>query len=76
MHCGRQCIVGIIGLDEPSLEADAGMDGDDDTSRRTTEIRMEIEETRAELAETVDAIEQKLRPSAVVARAAERSSKR
>jgi hypothetical protein len=32
---------------------------------------MEIEETRAELAKTVEAIEQKLRPSAVMARAAD-----
>ena len=44
---------------------------DDDTSRTPTGIRVEIEHTRAELAETVEAIEQKLRPGAVMARAAE-----
>jgi hypothetical protein len=59
------------GLDERPFEADAAVEGDEDTSRRTAGIRMEIEETRAELAETVEAIEQKLRPSAVMARAAD-----
>jgi hypothetical protein len=44
---------------------------DDDTARATAGIRAEIEETRADLAETVEAIEEKLRPSAAVARVAE-----
>jgi hypothetical protein len=43
----------------------------DPPRRGTAQIRTEIEETRAELAETVEAIEQKLRPGAVAARAAE-----
>jgi hypothetical protein len=45
---------------------------DDGVSRDTVEIRMEIEEVRADMADTVEAIEEKLRPSAVVARAKER----
>jgi len=56
-------------FDEQSF--DAATDGADETSRNPAEIRIEIEETRADLAQTVEAIEQKLRPSAVAARAAE-----
>ena len=37
---------------------------------RTSEIRAEIEETRAEIGETVEAIQDRLRPGAVVSRAA------
>ena len=43
----------------------------DDTSRRTAEIRSEIDYTRAEMSETIEAIEDRLRPSNVAARAAE-----
>ena len=50
---------GLDGLDEDSADTAAG-------------IRIEIEETRAEMAETVGAIEEKLRPSALMARAADR----
>ena len=42
----------------------------EDTDRRTTEIRSEIEQTRGEMQETIDAIEDRLRPRNVVARAA------
>ena len=43
----------------------------DDTSRRTAEIRSEIDDTRAEMSETIEAIEDRLRPRNVAARAAE-----
>ena len=42
------------------------------TSARTREIRQEIDETRSELSETLDAIQDKLTPSHVVARATDR----
>ena len=44
----------------------------DDTDRRTREIRAEIEQTRGEMSETIDAIQEKLRPGNVVAEAKER----
>lgn len=43
---------------------------DQDADRRPREIRSEIEQTREDIAETVDAIQEKLRPSNVVASAA------
>jgi len=42
------------------------------TDRRTEEIRSEIEHTREEMAETIDAIQEKLRPRNIVANATER----
>jgi len=45
---------------------------DNDTARRTDAIRHEIEETRSELSETIDAIQEKLRPRNIVANTAER----
>jgi len=44
----------------------------DDTSRRVEEIRNDIEETRGEMSETIDAIQDKLRPSHIVAQATDR----
>ena len=44
----------------------------DDTNRRTREIRAEIEQTREEMSETIDAIQEKLRPGNVVAEATDR----
>jgi len=41
------------------------------TDRRTTEIRQEIEQTREDLSETIDAIQEKLRPRNIVASATE-----
>jgi ElaB/YqjD/DUF883 family membrane-anchored ribosome-binding protein len=46
-------------------------DTDPATDRRTTEIRLEIEQTRDELSETIDAIQDKLRPRNIVANATE-----
>jgi hypothetical protein len=42
------------------------------TDHRTHEIRAEIEQTREDMSETIDAIQEKLRPGNVVAEAAER----
>ena len=47
-------------------------DSDQDTHRRTREIRAEIEHTREEMSETIDAIQERLRPGNIVAGAAER----
>ena len=44
----------------------------DDPNRRTREIRAEIEQTREEMSETIDAIQEKLRPGNVVAEAKDR----
>ncbi len=44
----------------------------DDVDERTREIRDEIEETRGELSETVNAIQKKLKPRNIAANAAER----
>jgi hypothetical protein len=45
---------------------------DADTERRTSEIRQEIDHTRAEMTETIDAIQAKLNPRNIVANATER----
>ena len=39
------------------------------TARRTGEIRSEIEQTRADMSETIDAIQEKLRPANIVSQA-------
>ena len=44
----------------------------DDPNRRTREIRQEIEQTREEMSETIDAIQEKLRPGNIVSEAKER----
>ena len=62
-----------------SSRADAGADfgtssreaGDEAFNPRTTELRHEIDETRANMGETIDAIQERLRPGNVAARAAE-----
>lgn len=45
---------------------------DTDTDRRTREIQAEIAETREELSETIDAIQEKLRPSNLVSEATDK----
>ena len=47
-------------------------DSDEDTDRRTRVIRAEIEHTREEMSETIDAIQERLRPGNIVAGATER----
>jgi len=42
---------------------------DPDTERRASEIRQEIDHTRAEMTETIDAIQAKLNPRNIVANA-------
>jgi len=46
--------------------------GDPQADRRTRELRSDIEETREEMSETIDAIQEKLRPRNIVASATER----
>lgn len=48
------------------------LDEDADLSQRTSQIRGEIEQTREEMTETIDAIQEKLRPSNIVANATDR----
>ena len=47
-------------------------DSDEDTNRRTQEIRAEIEHTREEMSETIEAIQERLQPGNIVAGATER----
>ena len=47
-------------------------DAGTDTNERTREIRAEIEQTREEMSETIDAIQEKLRPGNIVNEAKER----
>lgn len=54
----------------PARSPERGYAGDESVDRRTSEIRSEIEHTRGEMQETIDAIEDRLRPSNVVSRAA------
>lgn len=49
-----------------------GMTADRAAERRTAEIRQEIEDTREDLSETIEAIQEKLRPANVVAGATDR----
>jgi ElaB/YqjD/DUF883 family membrane-anchored ribosome-binding protein len=59
-------------MSEPGGMPARAQAADDDPDRRAAEIRVEIEQTREELAETIDAIQNKLRPSTIVASATER----
>jgi ElaB/YqjD/DUF883 family membrane-anchored ribosome-binding protein len=63
---------------EPSVVPERGYAADtrptyqgtaDQPTRRTEEIRSEIEQTRAEMNETIDAIQERLRPSNIVSNA-------
>ena len=56
-----------------SVKIPASSTGDD---ARTREIRSEIERTREDLSETVDAIQEKLRPSNIVSSAATATSEK
>lgn len=51
---------------------ETGATGDEDTDRRTREIRAEIEQTRDNMSETIDAIQEKLRPGNIVSEATDR----
>ena len=61
-------------MDDPSKDLeDASVGGDREvTERRTQEIRQEIEQTREEMSETIEAIQEKLRPGNIVSAATER----
>jgi hypothetical protein len=56
---------------EPGRTPERGYAADEEVDRRTSEIRSEITQTRGEMQETIDAIEDRLRPRNVVSRAAE-----
>jgi len=60
--------------DAREVSADAGPlpVEDAETSEQTAVLRDEIAETRAQMSDTINAIEEKLRPSAIVANATER----
>ena len=47
-------------------------DSDEETNRRTQKIRAEIEHTREEMSETIEAIQERLQPGNIVADASER----
>jgi hypothetical protein len=55
-----------------TAQVQTGSDADADTDRRASEIRQEIDDTRAEMTETIDAIQAKLNPRNIVANATER----
>lgn len=56
-----------------SIEADVAPSSDaTDVDPRTNEIRRDIEQTRDEMSETIDAIQDKLRPANIVSSATER----
>jgi len=55
----------------PDVGTTSGDAGDEASAQRTTEIRQEIDEARANMGETIDAIQERLRPGNVAARAAE-----
>ena len=57
----------------PMAENDTSLDRDldRDTDARTRELQAEIAETREDLSETVDAIQEKLRPSNIVSEGTE-----
>ena len=56
----------------PVPPAQASTELDADTERRTREIQAEIQHTREEMAETVEALQERLRPSNVLADATDR----
>lgn len=72
-----------VGGKRPPARADSGMTGlaeskriprfdeEDNPEVRTHEIRAEIEQTREDMSETVNAIQERLRPGAIAARTAE-----
>jgi hypothetical protein len=57
---------------ESPLRSVAGGTDADGADRRTDEIKVEIEQTREEMAETIDAIQEKLQPRNIVANATDR----
>jgi hypothetical protein len=62
-------------MDETTRRVSAGdtaRNAEDDVDRRTTEIRQDIEQTREEMSETIEAIQERLTPRNIVANAAER----
>lgn len=56
----------------PATRTPRADDLDPDTARRTREIEGDIEHTRAELSETIDALQEKLRPANLVSDATDR----
>jgi hypothetical protein len=56
----------------PATRANTADDLDPETARRTRQIEGDIEHTRAELSETIDALQEKLRPSNLMSDATDR----
>jgi hypothetical protein len=63
-------------MDDRSESVSMRTDQQTDDTARTREIRAEIEQTREDLSETVDAIQEKLRPSNIVSNAATATTER
>jgi hypothetical protein len=59
------------GADDDAIARATDIEDDPQTSRRASEIRHEIEQTREEMSETIEAIQEKLRPRNIVANATE-----
>lgn len=73
---GRPAPAGTPGATPPPAgESARTATGDQETDQRTREIRAEIEQTRADMSETIDAIQERLRPGNIVSDATERVKK-
>jgi ElaB/YqjD/DUF883 family membrane-anchored ribosome-binding protein len=57
---------------EPSASPPSSGEAGDDANRRTRQIRAEIEQTREEMSETIEAIQQRIRPGKLASDAGER----
>lgn len=69
----REAIGGYAGPTERApVPAGGAAPGQADDEARTSDIRRDIEQTREEMSETIDAIQEKLRPANVVASATQR----
>lgn len=69
---GRAPSAGGTGRLRSAAEGGGSATGDEETDRRTREIRAEIEQTREDMSETIDAIQERLRPGNIVSEAKER----
>ncbi len=62
-----------VGRSPETTRGYAGGEGDAAAEQRTRELRHEIEDTRGEMTETIDAIQEKLKPRNVMAQATDRA---
>jgi hypothetical protein len=68
----RAADAGNAGTTQTSRSRNAGAEDRDETDERALEIRHEIEATRDEMTETIDAIQEKLKPRNILANATDR----